>query len=153
MFRNVLALFGEGYWENSGSYDDVRYRLSDWSRAGEIPAKGVWVWTPRLQWVSAVCVPRMTGCWEERGVGVGEGVVEGIPNVTTLQHIQRRPTYWLWYNRGLDITTRAVSWSWTSAGAEWLEVDGCDLVHSEWIRFSKLTWTFELVIMFLQSSC
>lgn len=34
-------LFEEGYWEDSGSYDDATQQLSDWSRAGEIPAIGV----------------------------------------------------------------------------------------------------------------
>lgn len=79
----MSSLFGEGYWEDSGSYNDATKQLSDWPRAGEIPAKGVRVWTFWVQQgVNCMCA---TDDW----VGVG-----GIPHVTT-PDVQRRPTYQL----------------------------------------------------------
>lgn len=37
----MFFLFGEGYWEDSGSYNGATQQLSDWSRAGEISALGM----------------------------------------------------------------------------------------------------------------
>lgn len=70
-----FTLFGEGYWEDSGSYNDVTQLLSDWSRAGEMPAKGVLVWTLCLQWgVDCMCA---TDDW----VGVGGNSCVTTPDV------------------------------------------------------------------------
>ncbi len=79
----MFTLFGEGYWEDSGSYGDATQRLIGQELLKSL-SKGVRVWTFWLPWgVDCMCA---TDDW----VGVG-----GIPHVTTPDARRRRPTYQL----------------------------------------------------------